>query len=60
MNQYGYYIFNMAGYPFIFNIRYPAGYPVIESSIRSDTGYQNRPDYLAGYPAHPYMKVHLN
>jgi hypothetical protein len=31
---------------------YLAGYPAVQSSIRADTGYQKRLDYLAGYPVH--------
>jgi hypothetical protein len=47
------YLFNLAGYPAIFSIRYPAGYP--SSQSRYPAGYRTskRPHYLAGYPVHP-------
>jgi hypothetical protein len=41
MNEFD-YLFNLAGYPALFNIRYPAGCPT--SQIRYPAGFQKRSD----------------
>jgi hypothetical protein len=38
---------------------YPAGYPAGQSGIQSDTGYQKRPDYLAGRISGASLKNYL-
>jgi hypothetical protein len=44
---------NLSRYPAEYPVSGLTGYPVGQSGIQLDIGYQKRPVYPAGYPVHP-------